>query len=396
MQTPSALPWQIARAIEFVAIVVGMAAVIFEFWFERPRDRELRDVQLHATVAELATRGNVNETSHAVQRILELMHRDGVDMSGISIPKVTIRMAEFENADWSNAYMNAVNFACTQSILDALAATDRQNTPKDPILCAHLSRARFNGANLRAARFQRANLSNAGFTGADLTEAEFHRADLSHTRLFRARLTAIKARDVNFSHSRFRSDDDRGIAASWLRPWLFRDSLFDCTTSSTNSMKCVSLERALFIQAEMPHAAFLGAKIINVDFAGATLHNARFACHKWDASSKDCTEVVNACFNDANLSNATFQAVTIKNSDFSDAELDNATFENVIFDNVVFSDKQKKEAKFDDASIESLNASVTDSSSTGDSDQSPCEAPWRRTLLPPYGVPTTSASATYP
>ena len=403
MQTPSALPWQIARVIEFVAIVVGMAAVIFEFWFERPRDRELRDVQLHATVAELAAHGNVNATSQAVQRILELMHREGVDMTGISVPKVTIRMAEFENVDWSNAHMYATKFGCTQSILDALAAPDQQNVPKKTALCADLRGAYFNGANLRTALFQRAGLSHARFISADLTEAELQWADMSHARLFRADVTAIKAHYVDFSHARFKSDDEPRVAFRWFRPWLYRDFPFNCTKSGNDSMKCAHLERVLFLHAKMPDAAFLGAKIVDVDFGGATLRNARFACNTWDGDPDSCTEVANACFSDAILSDATFRDVRVENSNFSNAKLDRATFKNVTFENVVFSVEQIKSANFDESSLESLNTTAADSSSTNVSRQEPCTAKWRedlaqwrKDLLPPQRVLTTSAAATYP
>ena len=46
--------WPIARWVELFAVVVGMGAVFWEFGIELPRDRDRRDVQLHATVATLS------------------------------------------------------------------------------------------------------------------------------------------------------------------------------------------------------------------------------------------------------------------------------------------------------------------------------------------------------
>ena len=163
-----------------------MAGLAIEFWWERPKDRELRDVRLHATVATLSAQPNVVAASHAVQRILELMYRDGVNMTGISIPGLTFSMAKFEKVNWSHALMNGVDFACPE--LDAFGRGYSDDPKRKPQPCAELAGARFFGTAMSSVRFHRTDISRAIFYGA--------------------KLSGIEAKEVDFRAARFVSEDD--------------------------------------------------------------------------------------------------------------------------------------------------------------------------------------------
>ncbi|MCY3701506.1 MAG: pentapeptide repeat-containing protein [Rhodospirillales bacterium] len=348
--------------IEFIAVLGAMAGLAYEFWWERPKDRELRDVRLHAAVATLSAQPNVVAASHAVQRILELMHRDGVNMTGISIPNLTFIMAKFEEVDWSNALMNSVDFACPE--LDTFGRTYSNNLEWKPQPCAELAGARFLGTALSSVRF--------------------HRADISHAILYGARLSGVEAKEVDFSDARFVSENDPnyilGIFGSLPWPFRFRappSFLFNCDRGPEPD-RCVELERVSFFRAHLPWAGFRGANIESTDFTNAKLKNATFGCEEGeDSQMPPCTVISNTCFSGARLEHAKFIGATIKNSDFRGAVLDNAKFNNVKLDKVVFDADVNLEAILDADSRKNLEEIAPDSRSTATA----CTANWRESLL---------------
>ena len=339
-----------------------MAGLAYEFWHERPKDRELRDVRLHATVATLSAQPNP-VVSHAVQRILELMHRDGVDMTGISIPGIAFRMAAFEGVDWSNALMDGVDFTCPK--LD--------------------SRGQPYGGESKGSSTPCATLRDARFLGTALSSARFQRTDISRTIFFGARLSGVKAKEVDFSAARFVAKNESNLrqALTSIRfppPFSFRfrvarDRMFSCNWDSKHE-PCVNLERVVFSASSLPWIGFWGAKIDKADFTNASLHNATFGCDENNSKIPICTVIKNACFLGANLKAATFKDVTIENSNFSKAVLEDAQFLRVKFSKVVFDADSGPNITFDIESQESLKKARVEVGTI-----SPCTRTWRENLL---------------
>ena len=363
---PSLAPrqWQIARAFEFVAVVVGMGAVFWEFGIERQRDRELRDVRLHATVAELAGHENIAATSPAVQKILGLMHRDGVDMTGISVPNVIFRTAVFEDVDWSDSQMEAVAFTCTQLVLQILRSPEVRNKAHR-LTCARLTNARFHGANLQAARF--------------------HRADLSRAEFFHAQLSGMTAEETDFSHARFVDESSRKYPLPSIVRFLVPAVLFNCYKPAPGRADCVRLSLVVFFRAHMPGAHFTGAEIADADFTRATLRDARFRCEasaQGDATKPRCTTINYACFQGADLTDASFEGVTIENANFTGAVLSGARFNDVTFSRVVFPKEQIEAANFDRNSHESLEEARVELAAFPVEQARPCDPTWRSRLAP--------------
>lgn len=321
-------PW--LRWLELIAVVVTMGAVFHEFVFETPRDRALRDVRLHATVADLSSRANTNAASHAAQKILGLMHRDRVDMTGISVSGITFRMAEFEHADWSDAQMDDAEFICADRG-SAVAHLDLPwqgqgliAKPQPP--CTRLRHARFHGASLRNVRFQQADLTYANFVNA--------------------RLSGLSAEVVDFSDAEF-LDRERG--------WNYIP-VFDCDESRAGREGCVSLKRVLFRGAYLGSAVFRGAKIADADFTDATMWSPRFDCQRKESSetSSVCTIVTRACFERTVLERVSFTDVMIEDSDFSGAALDRASFTGVTIKNTDFSGASLAGAEFKNVKFDTV------------------------------------------
>ena len=343
------------RWIELFAIGVGVAAVLYEFWIQIPADRELQNVRLHAMVASLSDQPQKETTSYAVRKILGLMRRNEVDMTGISFPGSVFRMADvdqenrkgaFHGIDWSDAYMNEVEFSCSRLITDLhklpifLALIPPRSVGPKSDYCVDLRHASFDGASLQNIYFRRTNLSHATFSAA--------------------RLAGLRAENVNFSHARFVKDLE---SLSFLS--VYHLPLFNCGKTESSTNRCVNLTDVRFLEADLRYAVFVGATISGADFTDANLEKAEF---------RDKTTIDRACFQGTVLTSAKFTGVKISHADFSDANLSNAEFENVTFNNVVFPTAQKEMAGFDDDSLRTLHAAQVEPSET---DQHPCGLPSR-------------------
>lgn len=384
--------WRVPRAIEFVAVVVGMLAVMNEFWVERPKDRDFRDVRLHAAIATLASHENSDATSGAVQKVLGLMHEDKVDMTAISIPNVLFRMADFDVADWSDAYMKAVSFECT----DRFRRLIKDHEPNEAKLrpCAQLRHAQFFGATLRDAQFDYANLSNARFNNADLTEAAFEHTVLTEAEFYGATLSGIEILSASLSKAKFSNRTTRS-------------AVFDCQTLP--QLKCTRLEQVKLPEAELHRAVFRGATISDVDFTNSTLSRSRFECESSSRESQEkqrCTKIDNVCFQDADLTRAKFENVEISRvafaggntpadaeltdtefedvqislTDFRGADLANTSFKNVTFVLVAISDEQIAAAEFDQYILASLYRGRVDLVPGSHGVPKPCTLDWHRDL----------------
>ena len=339
-----------------------MLAVLYEFRIQSPKDRHLRDVQLHATVATLATNEDVDVTGYAVQKIMALMHKDGADdiMTGISVPNVTFYMADFEDVDWSDVYMNRVEFACTERMYDLIDDYDDNGTAKlEP--CANLKGATLSGSIMKRARFNYADLDDSNFKGAVLDDARVNYSILSNSDFAGADMSGIRIDNSDFSGSDFG-----------------RSIKFDCRRTPTDPECDVRLQRVDFSSVEMPRARFQGTKIDYVDFAGSNLSGARFGCDSY-RGDKICSNIEGVCLQGADLTRAKLEGVSISDTDFSTADISGAHFKNVRFENVVFSDAQIEERRFDRSSLDSLKRERVTALKL-EADETPCTQQWRREL----------------
>ena len=372
-------PW--LRWVEVVAVAVGMGTVVHEFGIERPRDRELRDVRLHATVATVANEANKEAASHVVQRILALMHRERADMRGISIPGITFRTAKFVGVDWSDAYMRGVAFRCTDREEENIEQREYReiwgNQEPDAVagklvVCSRLKGARFTGAHLIGAKFYHTDLSHSRLNHANLTEATFYDVDSSDATFFGARMVAIRADNVDFSRVRFTRPPSSESPAL---------PFFDCLGLSEKEIRCSRLEDVDFSGAQLPNVIIGGASIRNANFTDAGLRHVKFGCgpgvHFFAPRPgfAQCTTIDRGCFRNADLSDTWFLNVRIENSDFSGARLAGASFQDVTFKHVIFPDEQEAAVSFDAASRDSLNADRRTVRDSNHRPVSPCTVP---------------------
>ena len=349
----------IANGIQFAAVVFGMLAVLNEFWIQRPKDRDLRNAQLHATVATLTASDNIEVTEVAVQKILTLMHKDGVDMTGISIPNVTFYMAAFEDIDWSDAYMNDVEFACTDRMYSLINNYDDENTARRLVPCAILKGATFSGTLMRRTRFNYADLSSSDLTEAVLDKARINDSVLSNSNFSRSDMSGVQIERSDFSGSNFG-----------------RSMTFDCWT--IRDLECVRLRRVDLSSVEMPRVRLKGAEINYVDFSASNLERARIGCDEYQGK-EICSNIEGVCLQDTNVSRARLEGVSISNTDLSVADISGTRFKNVSFENVVISDKQIDPKRFDKSSFKSLMRGRVDVLDL-EADETPCTQLWRRKL----------------
>lgn len=368
---------RIASVAQLIAVVVGMAGVAYEFWYQRPQDRELRDARLHATIAELVPQDKREGAGLPVLKILSLLHEDGSDTTDVSVPETTFQMAALAGANLSGAYMRKTEFLCADWAYDLLGDDEERPEP-----CARLRGVNLTGATLDYARFDYADLRNADLVRASLRHARIENSLLTDARFDRADLSAIRMESSDFSGAKF------GTRRT-----------IDCRKVKTHL--CPELDRVAFFGVEMPGARFLGATIEDADFAEASLRKAEFGCDG-RKNNRVCTVIKNACFHRAVLPQARFRGIMISNVDlshadltrarvenstisntvFSDADVSGARFENVRFKNVVFPSQLSATAKLDAASARSLDGArvqALDGLST-EPDERPCTQAWRGRL----------------
>ena len=352
---------QVARGIELVAIVLGMLAISYEFGIKRLKDRDLREVQLHATVATLAADKEIEVTGFAVDKILSLMHREKVDMTGISFPNVIFYMAEFEVVDWSDAFMKGVEFTCTDRHFYSIRHHDGEKGTPTLTPCAKLKGSIFSGSFMREMRFHYADLSGSDFTDAALDRVRINDSSFSYSNFSDSELSGIRIALSDFSGSE-----------------LGGSVRFDCWATNTK-FECASLNHVDFSQVKMPGVEFRGARISSVDFSRSNMERAKFECDEGFHGEKSCTEIKLVCLEGTNLVGANLQEVSVSNTDFSGADIAGASFNNVTFEKVVISDDQIDPRYFDDNSLASLYEERVAALSLEER-QRPCTAQWRREL----------------
>ena len=353
--------WQLfsrmAGVVTFLSVVVGMGAVVHEFGIERPKDRALREAQLRASIANLVVGANVEVVGGPIQKIMNLLQDENLDMTGISVPGVAFRMAAFENVDWSGADMTLSKFVCSDRVYDLLGPTSPDDGPVEP--CARLRNTNFASATLDYAVFDSADLRDSDFRRAYLRVAEIRGSVATGAKFSRSVLSGIQISDSDFTGVEFGTARD-----------------FECYENDGHD--CAKLDGVVFRGARMRLARFFGTQMSQVDFAEADLHGAGFRCHD-PRDERTCGYISGACFANANLENADFNDVDIAEADFTGATTTGAQFRNVRFSAVVFPPELSAAAVFDDASAASLEEARQSRLGRTEDDR-PCAVAWRRRL----------------
>ena len=183
------------KVIEIAAVIAAALTLYIEFGFQRPQEREVRNAQLLAQIADLSS-GNEEKkatTSPAVKNIMQLLARENVSMEGISVPRMNLYDALLADADLTRATLtetNLYNADLTDADLTDANLIDADLIDADLIgtrlidadlTKADLNNATLTGANLAFADLIDADLTGADLTGADLTDADFTCAYLEET-----------------------------------------------------------------------------------------------------------------------------------------------------------------------------------------------------------------------
>ena len=345
------------RFLGIVITIISLAAAIvtiLQFWDPRT-DPEREEADLRAKISALDIPDEY-AAGEAALGYLNLMHRRGYDMTGLTFPRMILLMASFEGVNWSSNTMNRIEFGCTDQVYDQNRRWNKGTARQKP--CAQLKGAQFVGSRLKAAYFNFADLFDADFTDAVLEEVKFEDSSVTKSRfLGGVELDGIQIDSSDFSQTRFRER-----------------ATFRCTAK-----RCPKLRRSDFSPASIPGARFTNATLDQVDLAGTDLQRARFNCDKSTARDKPCSTIEQLCLRKTILTDAVFEGITISNTDFSEAILGGAKFVNVHFENVVFPDHQVAVADLKEGSLASLNreGGRVDSIRWESLKETPCTDAWR-------------------
>ncbi|NEP78762.1 MAG: pentapeptide repeat-containing protein [Okeania sp. SIO3B3] len=178
--------------------------------------------------------------------------------------------------------------------------------------------------NKLKASLNRVNLNKADLAGINLTE---HGAKLAYAKFNDAELA-----NANFSGANLNKSEFKGAKLSWAK--------FNCTNID-NSKKCTKIQKANFINAELPQAELIEADLTNTNFTKADLTNTNFTeanltntnFTKADLGSASLTEatLINTIFGDENCTETQKNDDWKKNKDqtLNCADLNKAKLQNV-------------------------------------------------------------------
>ena len=149
----------LVNGVVATSIVAGVAMFYFDYG-DRKTDRAVRRATMLATMVQVAAAAKDDKSINPVVPILEIMVRDGMDLSGLPLPGVNLSRAIL-----SDANLNEANLAG-----------------------ANLSRANLSGANLYRAILSGANLSGADLRWADIGKTTITRSNINETSLTQGHL----------------------------------------------------------------------------------------------------------------------------------------------------------------------------------------------------------------
>ena len=354
--------WQwftrLVLVLTFGTLVLGIGKAVHQFGFESPKDRAIEEARLRTEIERMRAAPNGDATGIAIQKIMNVLRDEGLDMKGISIPNVVLKMAVFEDVDWTSADMTGTEFLCSDEVYHGLGPFSPPDVRFEP--CARFRDADFLHTTLDHALFDYADLRDADFERAYLRVAEIRGAVATGANFVLSVLPGIRIFDSDFAGVEFGSAPD-----------------FGC--HEEEDYECSELRNVDLSGAVMPKARFLGTWIVDVDFARADLEGAGFRCHD-QSRPRSCGSIYGACFAGTNLADVEFEDLEITNADFSGATMTGVLFRNVRFSSVVFPRALMDSASFDGVSRKSLEEALRYPLDHLNEDERPCTATWRHRL----------------
>ena len=154
----------LVNGVVATSIVAGVAMFYFDYG-DRKTDRAVRRATMLATMVQVAAATKDEEIQNSVVPILEIMVRDGMDLSGLPLPGVNLSRAIL-----SDANLNEANLAGAY------------------LIGADLNNAYLIGADLIGANLSWADLNNAYLFGANLSGADLSWADIGKTTITRSNI----------------------------------------------------------------------------------------------------------------------------------------------------------------------------------------------------------------
>ncbi len=211
------------KGVELLGILIAVIAIVQEFAVEKPRDRALRQGQLLAQFAELAsTTVDLDETvreemiemvSPAIRKTVELLAEEDVDMSRMVFPvRTNLRDAHLAGAHLEGAYLEGVYLIDAHLAGAHLAGAYLTGAYLEGayLIDARLAGAHLEGAYLEGANLTRAHLEGAGLAHAYLTGANLFGANLAHAYLTGANLEGADLFGANLAHAYLTGADLEG------------------------------------------------------------------------------------------------------------------------------------------------------------------------------------------
>lgn len=249
----------------------------------------------------------------------------GVDLSGMSLPKINFRKAKLDGANLSNADLTGADV----SQASLAHATCQSATFTD---------ANFENSNMGKANFHKANLCNATLVDITLEETNFSEATLNHTNIkadngLKCDFSHADISDSNFNETDFM--ECRFESSNLQRCKLAVSTFMDCDFSNTNfsnanltetSMIAVTAQNARFCDATLcdfnvhEDSNFTGSIFTGIDGTGMNCSNTNLSKANFENA-----QLKEASFGESTLTDASMNQALAREADFTDADLCRAT-----------------------------------------------------------------------
>lgn len=218
------IPWlPYLQLIEFVAVILAIGAFFIDY-SDRKTDRAVNRAMMLATITQVAESTKNYSGPTVIAPMLETLIEQGMDLSGLPLPRVNLQDANLNNgilintnfqranmigahltdADVSKSFLYATDFTnaemsgvdLTNSNLFQAYLVDA-NLSEAVLTKAFIATAKMNDANLNRAFLDETEMNEVDLTGANLLGANLTGANLSNANLSEANLSWANLTNVN-------------------------------------------------------------------------------------------------------------------------------------------------------------------------------------------------------
>jgi uncharacterized protein YjbI with pentapeptide repeats len=344
----------------FITVTEGIAAyhhaVLADF-----QDRYRRGFDMLAS-SEAATRiGGLYVLEGLIEQNVELQAGDDAKTLGTQQNTILQSISAFAVDHSSVRRPGSDDPVIAQDSLVALRIVGKSNTDKadSPV---NLRGGYFFGSLIPYSNLNHVNLYGANFGGADL-----YRGHLFETNLRDVNFDGSNLTDVDFSHAGF-MNTTFCPSKNFATADQMRDSPVSAQMNNTKFydawalrvyFKGAMLERAIFnnsqftdasfVHADLADAQFRSVRYDGVDFSNAQLARIDF---RWDIHP---TTLLNAHFDDADVSSGQFDQTEMAKGSFRNADLRGARFVGASLTKMDFAGANLSDATFEGAKIQDSN-----------------------------------------